>query len=212
MKRYTLVLLLFVCGCLDQKQTASSGDSSGSPFYYKKINGGPITDPASENLILECSSDVAGGFCQSKCISEIWPVYQRYTLAMSGYEGSSKCLVYIFGFQNGSTLPLMKYMVGDYTQKLVSGVTKGFCKNIDVNNPDYFGRWAFTFQTSSDYLNWFDSGSNLYRSIQLQSNSGDILTYFDVDLNESVTVQTRSGFSCKKIEELTTAVIEGLDI
>lgn len=212
MKKYILAVMLFLCGCLDQKTAISSDDGSTSPFYYKKLNGSPITDPASENLILECSSDVAGGFCQSKCISEVWPQYQRYSLVMSGYEGNNKCLVYIFAFENGSTLPEMRYMVGDYTQQIVSGSMKGFCRNIDVDNPDYSGRWAFTFQKSHDYLNWYDTSSNLDRSIQLQGNSGDILTYFDSDLNESVTVQTRSGYSCKKIEELTTAIIEGLDI
>lgn len=211
MKKYALVLMLFLCGCLDQKTATSSGDDSGSPFYYKKLNGSPITDPDSENLILECSSDVAGGFCQSKCISEIWPQYQRYSLVMSGYEGNSKCLVYIFAFQNGQTLPEMKYMVGNYTQQVVSGVTKGYCRGIDISTPDFSGRWAYSFQTNHDFLNWYDVASNLYKSIQLQG-SGDIITYFDPDFNENVTVQTRPGYSCKKIEELTTTVIEGQEI
>lgn len=212
MKVINLAFAFILCGCLSQQDTASSSGDSDSPFYYKKLNGDPISDPDSENLILECTSDVAGGFCQSKCIAEVWPEYQRYSLVMSGYEGNSKCLVYIFAFQNGSTLPPMKYMVGNYTQQVVGGVTKGFCNGIDVNSPDFEGRWAFTFQISTDYLNWYDSGSNLYRSIQLQSNSGDILTYLDPDLNENVTVQTRAGYSCRKLEELTTATIEGLEI
>lgn len=211
MKKCTLIIFLFLSGCLEQKVSNPSSGGSESPFYYKKLNGSPIIDPNSENLILECSSDVAGGFCTSKCISEVWPQYQRYSLVMSGYEGNNKCLVYIFAFENGSTLPEMRYMVGDYTQQVVGGVIKGFCRGIDVDNPTFTGKWAYSFQTSFDYLNWYDSSSNLYQSLQLQS-SGEILTYFDSDLNENVTVQVRHGFSCRKIEELTTAVIEGLDI
>lgn len=219
MRLHIFTLCFLLQGCLTQAPDDSSfSDDSKSPFYYTRLDNITPVD-GTENLILRCTEAIAGNYCESICISEDFPQYQRFTLAMSNYESNGKCFTYIFGFskQDGS-IPELKYMVGDYTQQVVSGVTKGFCKNVDVDNPDFEGKWTRSELRDpfngllKYYLHWYDQNSNPYRSILMQSTSGDIFTYLDSDWNDSITVQTRNGYQCRKLEELTTSLIENLEI
>lgn len=132
---------------------------------------------------------------------------------MSNYEANGKCFVYIFGFnpQNGS-LPSVKYYVGSYATKLVSGASQGYCANIDLSSTTFEGGWQFGDDTQNEYLNLYNSDNSLGRSIVLRANQGDIFTYFDDDFLDEVTIQTRQGYECRKDSELTNELIEELSI
>jgi hypothetical protein len=211
-----LIAIVFLTSCLEKEKSALTSVDDSPPksgFYYKKLNQAAITDYSQENSILRCSKGAAGNYCESICVSEDFPQYQRWTLAMSNYEANGKCFAYLFAFsKKDGSIPEMKYFVGNYATHTVNGSLKGYCSGVDITNPDYHGRWAWSFQTSHDYLNWLDVNSNLYRSIQLQSNNGDIFTYYDSDFNDNITIQTRNGYDCRKLSEITTATILGQEI
>lgn len=209
---FSMLIFPILTACLSDQGDGGTTATEEDPFYYKRIEDGkPVT--GNENLILRCSNAIAGGFCESICISEVRPEFKRFTLAMSNYEANGKCFIYIFGFnpQNGD-LPEVRYYSGDYATKIVSGVTKGFCNNISIVSPNFQGFWQFTDNTSNEYLTLFDSNKDIILSHQLSVNQGDVFTYYDSDFNDDITIQTRQGYECRKSEEITDALIDDLAI
>ena len=211
-KLFILFLGFILASCLDERTQDLSSVDEKIHFYFKRIEDGmPIT--GDENLILRCTNSIAGGHCESICISEYLPQHQRFTFAMSNYEANGKCFVYIFGFnlQDGS-LPSVRYYVGDYSTRVINGASQGYCSGLDLNSANFEGGWQFGDDTQNEYLNLYSSDNSLSKSLILRANQGDIFTYFDDNFLDEVTIQTRQGYECRKDSELTNQLLEDLTI